>query len=85
MLRLHGGKFDNPDRLFDSIANEWNSVNENPADVKELIPEWYGSDTSFLINAMRLDLGVKQDGQRVSDVRLPAWAHDAAHFLKIHR
>jgi factor associated with neutral sphingomyelinase activation len=85
MLRLHAGKFDSPDRLFDSIMNEWNSVTENPADVKELIPEWYGDDPSFLINAMKLDLGVKQNGLRVGDVRLPPWASDAAHFLSIQR
>jgi len=59
MLRLHGGRFDSPDRLFDSIMNEWNSVNNNPADVKELIPEFYSNDPSFLVNAMQLDLGIK--------------------------
>ena len=52
MLRLHGGRFDSPDRLFDSIMNEWNSVNNNPADVKELIPEFYSNDPSFLVNGM---------------------------------
>merc|ERR1712166_823299 len=32
------GKFDYPDRLFDSIPMTWEGVLNNPADVKELIP-----------------------------------------------
>jgi len=32
------------------------------ADVKELIPEFFGSDGSFLRNDDELDLGLKQNG-----------------------
>ena len=39
-------------RRVATIMNEWNSINNNPADVKELIPEFYSNDPSFLVNAM---------------------------------
>jgi factor associated with neutral sphingomyelinase activation len=42
MLRLQNGRFDAPDRLFSSIAETWRGCLENPADVKELTPEFYG-------------------------------------------
>lgn len=53
--------------------------------VKELIPEFYGEDTSFLINKQRLDLGHTQSGQLVDDVELPRWAKSADHFLEVMR
>ncbi|OMJ93774.1 hypothetical protein SteCoe_3221 [Stentor coeruleus] len=81
MLRLHSGKFDAPDRLFNEIAQDWRCVIENPADVKELIPEFYGNDPSFLQNELNLDLGVKMNGEKVWDIKLPPWATDARDFL----
>jgi factor associated with neutral sphingomyelinase activation len=57
-------------------------VQENPADVKELIPEFYGTDTSFLVNELNLDLGSKMNGEKVWDVKLPRWANDAKDFLE---
>jgi hypothetical protein len=42
MLRLQAGRFDAPDRLFCSVGEAWEGVSgTNPADVKELIPEFY--------------------------------------------
>jgi hypothetical protein len=41
MLRLQGGRFDAPDRLFCSVAEAWRSVTTSTTDVKELIPEFY--------------------------------------------
>ncbi len=43
----------------------------NDADVKELIPEFYGSDGSFLVNSNALDLGQRQDGTQVCLPRPP--------------
>ena len=37
----------------------------NHAIVKELIPEFYGEDDSFLFNPLKLDLGTRQNGKRV--------------------
>ena len=36
-----GGKFDRPDRLFNSIIQDYKNCMENPGTVKELIPEFY--------------------------------------------
>jgi len=41
MLRLQNGRFDAPDRLFNSIPAAWRSCLDNSADLKELIPEFY--------------------------------------------
>ena len=35
------GKFDQPDRLFNSIGEAWESCLSNPADFRELTPEFY--------------------------------------------
>jgi factor associated with neutral sphingomyelinase activation len=87
MLCLQNGKFDAPDRLFFAVGHTWRGVSSNQADVKELIPEFYQKpatiDLDFLINTQRLDLGVRQDGQRVDDVLLPPWAKTAADFHRI--
>ena len=56
MLKLQNGKFDAPDRLFNGISDAWNSVNSNPADLKELIPEFYESNGEFLTNMLDLDM-----------------------------
>mmetsp|Transcript_6052 Transcript_6052/g.6750 ORF Transcript_6052/g.6750 Transcript_6052/m.6750 type:complete len:935 (-) Transcript_6052:159-2963(-) len=85
MLNLHSGKFDHPDRLFYSIKQEWESVKTGPANVKELIPEFYEDDPSFLINYYKLDLGEKQNGERVDSVALPNWATSADNFLQTMR
>lgn len=44
LLRLQGGRFDAPDRLFCSVKEAWDSVTSSTADVKELIPEFFLSD-----------------------------------------
>lgn len=54
---MQAGKFDAPDRLFTSIADAWASVTTNPADVKELIPEFYLPNPAFLVNKHNLALG----------------------------
>jgi factor associated with neutral sphingomyelinase activation len=41
MLRLQGGRFDAPDRLFNSFGDSWNSATSSTTDVKELIPEFF--------------------------------------------
>jgi len=39
---------------------------KNNAIVKELIPEFYGEDPSFLTNYAKIDLGPRQNGKRVN-------------------
>jgi factor associated with neutral sphingomyelinase activation len=88
MLRLQNGRFDAPDRLFCSISETWESVLTNPADVKELIPEFYMpvEGSAFLVNSKRLALGTRQDGRPVGDVELPPWALGSPKlFLQLQR
>jgi len=85
MIKFQSGKFDNPNRLFKGINKEWNSCNENNTNVKELIPEFYMDNTDFLVNKLKLDLGLRANGKRVDDIKLPAWADGAEDFLKKHR
>ncbi|XP_063499360.1 protein FAN isoform X3 [Symphalangus syndactylus] len=74
MLCLQNGRFDNADRMFNSIAETWKNCLDGATDFKELIPEFYGDDVSFLVNSLKLDLGKRQGGQMVDDVELPPWA-----------
>ena len=41
VLELHGGKFDIPDRIFNSVQSLWNLCYMQTSDVKELIPEFF--------------------------------------------
>ena len=89
MLLLHRGRFDAPDRMFESVADCWHSVTHNHADVKELIPEFFDGDGAFLVNTQKCDLGLgtRQDGRAVREsVRLPPWASDSpGEFIRLHR
>ncbi|KAF4394946.1 hypothetical protein F8388_017674 [Cannabis sativa] len=68
-----GGKFDHADRLFQSIEGTYRNCLSNTSDVKELIPEFFYMP-EFLVNSNTYHLGVKQDGELISDVCLPPWA-----------
>lgn len=88
MLVLHGGRMDNGARIFESIRDSFQSVLTGPTDLKELIPEFYFGDGSFLCSSSRgPDLGCKSDGTRVRrDVALPPWAHgSASEFVRMNR
>uniref|UniRef100_A0AAV1VCW7 Uncharacterized protein n=1 Tax=Peronospora matthiolae TaxID=2874970 RepID=A0AAV1VCW7_9STRA len=88
MLCLQNGKFDAPDRLFQSIASTWSSCNTNHADLKELVPAFFDDSvppTEWLCNGKNLDLGTTQKLTRVGDVDLPAWASSPSEFIRINR
>ncbi|XP_042366691.1 protein FAN [Plectropomus leopardus] len=85
MLCLQNGRYDHADRMFNSIADTWKNCLEGATDFKELIPEFYGNDCSFLENKLNLGLGRRQNGSLVGDVVLPQWASDANDFLQKHR
>lgn len=72
-INLQGGRFDLPDRLFESLPAAWDLTYSNISDVKELTPEFYYLP-DFLRNVNGLDLGVKQDQSRV--VSLPCLQSD---------
>ena len=77
-LRLQGGRYDEPDRLFNSLARAWRSATTAPADVKELTPEFYMGDASLFEAPPGASFGATSDGRRVGDVSLPAWARGDA-------
>uniref|UniRef100_A0A8C8H1Q7 Neutral sphingomyelinase (N-SMase) activation associated factor n=1 Tax=Oncorhynchus tshawytscha TaxID=74940 RepID=A0A8C8H1Q7_ONCTS len=82
MLCLQNGRYDNADRMFNSIGETWKNCLDGATDFKELIPDFYGNDPSFLLNCLSLDLGKRQGGSSVQDVVLPPWAADASDFLQ---
>lgn len=87
-LTLQGGRFDRPDRLFESVGDSWVAASsENPMDVKELVPEFYYLPEAFL-NRNNFIFGRKQTGDEafIDDVILPPWANGDAHtFVRINR
>eukprot|EP00466_Bigelowiella_natans_P000823 jgi/Bigna1/39028/e_gw1.29.114.1 len=84
-LAQQGGRFDLPDRLFDSVQKAWHLSYTQLSDVKELIPEFF-CNARFLRNSNRLRLGVKQNGEAVGDVVLPPWAKGCPErFVRLHR
>ncbi|XP_052002928.1 neurobeachin-like protein 2 isoform X2 [Xyrauchen texanus] len=84
-IQLQSGKFDCADRQFHSVAAAWQARMESPADVKELIPEFFYFP-EFLQNLNRFDLGCLQMNQdMVNDVLLPPWASSREDFIRKHR
>lgn len=76
MLKLHSGRFDNPDRVFNSIDIDWNICYNNPSSLKELIPEFYENNSDFLLNEKHINLGVTAKGQKIGNVILPLWSEN---------
>ncbi|KAJ2490685.1 hypothetical protein IWW37_002972 [Coemansia sp. RSA 2050] len=83
-ISLQSGKFDHADRQFHSVSDTWSSCLTGPGDVKELVPEFYYLP-EFMSNHNRLDLGKRQDGTRLGDVKLPPWASTPEEFVRINR
>lgn len=67
------------------MAIDWQSCTTLSTDFKELIPEFYGFDTTFLLNLKKLELGVRSNGDKISQVKLPNWAKTPGDFLRIMR
>jgi WD40 repeat protein len=81
---MQDGRFDKPDRIFDTLETCWRGCTSNQADVKELIPEFfYNSD--FLENTNRLDLGITTTSKLLGPVGLPPWAKNAQDFIRQNR
>mmetsp|Transcript_8213 Transcript_8213/g.11439 ORF Transcript_8213/g.11439 Transcript_8213/m.11439 type:complete len:644 (+) Transcript_8213:740-2671(+) len=67
--------------MFISVKGAYDSILANATDLKELIPEFYHGDGSFLLNARRVPLGTTQAGNVVADVELPPWSHNSPQLL----
>ncbi|KAI6202519.1 Rugose [Aphelenchoides besseyi] len=83
-LNLQAGKFDHPDRLFNSMSEAWDGCQRDSHNVKELVPELFYLPEMFY-NQNGYDLGKRTDGTIVSDVVLPKWAKSPEHFVALHR
>ncbi|XP_076871278.1 neurobeachin-like protein 1 isoform X2 [Brachyhypopomus gauderio] len=84
-VQLQSGRFDCADRQFHSIPATWQTLLDNPNDVKELIPEFYYFP-EFLENQNGFDLGKLQlSKEQVNDVILPKWARSPEDFIYKHR
>ncbi|CAG9531538.1 unnamed protein product [Cercopithifilaria johnstoni] len=85
-LEYQDNNFDIADRLFNSIETLWRLASfDSTTDFKELIPEFFYLP-DFLMNKEKLNLGVRQNGDIVDDVILPAWCQGSARlFVLIHR
>ncbi|XP_058806597.1 protein FAN-like [Phymastichus coffea] len=84
MLCLQNGRFDHPDRMFNSISDVWKNVLMNMSDFKELIPEFYDIDRGgdFLVNSYGIDFGFRHDGTKIDNVQLPPWSKDPPDFVE---
>ncbi|XP_063224918.1 protein FAN-like isoform X2 [Bacillus rossius redtenbacheri] len=87
MLCLQNGRFDHPDRMFNSIPDVWKNVMTNMSDFKELIPAFYDTEQAgdFLVNGHGVNFGYRHDGTKIGDVQLPRWADGPEDFVKKHR
>ncbi|CAD8067855.1 unnamed protein product [Paramecium sonneborni] len=81
---LQDGKLDQPDRLFFSIQNIWESCQNDNQDYRELIPEYFFLP-EFLKNINKIQFGQKQNQEQVDDVVLPPWASSSEEFIEINR
>ena len=69
------------DRIFHSVNNSWKNCHDILSDNKELTPEFYLGDGTFLLNSTGADLGLDHMGDPVSDVALPDWASSPTDFV----
>ncbi|CAH1391564.1 unnamed protein product [Nezara viridula] len=83
MLCLQNGRFDHPDRMFNSVSDVWRNVQTNMSDFKELVPEFYDTSSGgdFLDNLKGIQFGYRCDGTKVNNVQLPPWASDREDFV----
>uniref|UniRef100_A0A674PMY5 Neurobeachin n=1 Tax=Takifugu rubripes TaxID=31033 RepID=A0A674PMY5_TAKRU len=83
-LCANNHKFDHPDRSFSSISRSWRNCQRDTSDVKELIPEFFYLPEMF-VNSNGYHLGMREDGAKVCDVELPAWAKKPEDLVRINR
>ncbi|XP_041971992.1 protein FAN-like [Aricia agestis] len=83
MLCLQNGRFDHPDRMFNSVGHVYHNCMKNMSDFKELVPEFYDTREKgdFLVNMYDIDFGVRHDGRKVDNVELPPWASSPEDFV----
>ena len=88
-IELQGKKFDDPNRLFNVLSNSFENAISQKADLRELIPEFFGFPEMFL-NINELNLGQISDSKgkmkNVEGVEMPLWANKNPYiFIEKHR
>ncbi|XP_028128132.1 protein FAN [Diabrotica virgifera virgifera] len=83
VLCLQSGRFDHPDRMFNSVADAYKNCLNNMSDFKELIPQFYdiSDQGKFLINNMGINFGYRYNNLKVDNVELPPWASSPKDFI----
>lgn len=83
VLCLQSGRFDHPDRMFNSVSDAFKNCLNNMSDFKELIPEFYNieDEGKFLLNDMGINFGYRHNSLKVGDVELPPWANSPKDFV----
>ena len=83
ILRLQNTGFGPSDRIFLDIQMWWNNClnTDMLSDLKELTPEFYSGNGSFLKNNHNWDLGYNHLNEKVEDVGLPSWAESPLDFI----
>ena len=69
-IELQGNKIDDSNRLFFSIKNTFYTCTSHKTDLRELIPEFFYLP-EMLLNINDINLGIKEDGEKVNDVSTP--------------
>ena len=69
-IELQGNKFDDPNRLFNSVRLTFKNAISHKSDIRELIPEFFYFPEIY-ININDLDMGIKLDGTKVNNVETP--------------
>ena len=88
-IELQGKNFDDPNRLFNILANSFENATSQKTDVRELIPEFFCFPEMFL-NMNELNLGEILDlnGKEilVQNVEMPPWSNNNSYsFIEKHR
>ena len=89
-IELQGKKFDDPNRLFNSLSNSFECAITQKSDLRELIPEFFCFPEMFY-NGNDLNLGEVENYKTkekilVNNIEMPHWSYrDAYIFIKKHR
>ena len=84
-IEIHGNKFDDPDRIFMSLAKTFETASSLKEDIRELIPEFY-SLPEMLLNKNNLNLTqdkLDSEGKEIiiNNVDLPLWCNNLSYYF----
>jgi hypothetical protein len=82
-VHLQDGRFDAPDRIFQSVPRSFNGLHTKTGSTRELTPEFFFLP-EFLSNLDGLELGARSDGADLNTVETPDWAAGPVDFIRKH-